>query len=340
MILADKITLLRKKNGWSQEELAERLGVSRQAISKWESAQSTPDLKRILAMSEAFGVSTDVLLRDEMDLDEFLGHADGTESDSGSAAYAGPEPEPLRSVSMEEANEYLQMKAVSSGRIAIGVMLCILSPIALMLVSGAQEEGLLAITENQAAGIGILVLMLMVGAAVALFVYYGMKMSRFEYMEKDALETAYGVEGMVRERKSRYHGTYLLYMIIGIMLCVLSCIPIFVGLILGGSDMIMVASVCVLLVMVAIGVMMIVRTNIVMEAMKTLLEEGDYTRENKWENKRNETAMGIYWMAVTAGYLLVSFLTNRWDITWVVWPVAGVASGILAAVLKMLRARE
>ena len=66
MILADKLIELRKKNGWSQEELAEQLDVSRQSISKWESAQSTPDMNRILKMSDIFGVSTDYLLKDAM----------------------------------------------------------------------------------------------------------------------------------------------------------------------------------------------------------------------------------------------------------------------------------
>ena len=59
MILADKIIDLRKKNGWSQEELAELLDVSRQSVSKWESAQSVPDMQRIIRMSEIFGVTTD-----------------------------------------------------------------------------------------------------------------------------------------------------------------------------------------------------------------------------------------------------------------------------------------
>ena len=48
MILADKIILLRKKSGWSQEELAEKLNVSRQSISKWEGAQSVPGMDKIL----------------------------------------------------------------------------------------------------------------------------------------------------------------------------------------------------------------------------------------------------------------------------------------------------
>ncbi len=67
MILADKIVNLRKKAGWSQEELAEKMGVSRQSISKWEGAQSVPDMNRILKLSEVFHVSTDYLLRDDME---------------------------------------------------------------------------------------------------------------------------------------------------------------------------------------------------------------------------------------------------------------------------------
>ncbi|MGP1544270.1 MAG: helix-turn-helix domain-containing protein, partial [Candidatus Fimenecus sp.] len=50
MIFADKLIQLRKKAGWSQEELAEQIGVSRQAISKWEGAQSVPDLSRIIQL--------------------------------------------------------------------------------------------------------------------------------------------------------------------------------------------------------------------------------------------------------------------------------------------------
>ena len=59
MIFADKLIELRKKSGMSQEELAEKLGVSRQSVSKWEGAQSTPDLNRILEISKIFDVSTD-----------------------------------------------------------------------------------------------------------------------------------------------------------------------------------------------------------------------------------------------------------------------------------------
>ena len=81
MILAEKIMHLRKKNGWSQEELAGKLNVSRQSVSKWESAMSVPDLDKILLMSEIFEVSTDYLLKDDRTEEDFVsGNPDGEET--------------------------------------------------------------------------------------------------------------------------------------------------------------------------------------------------------------------------------------------------------------------
>lgn len=61
--MEERINLLRKKMGLSQEELANKIGVSRQAVSKWESGQSMPDLDKIIALSDLFGVSTDYILK-------------------------------------------------------------------------------------------------------------------------------------------------------------------------------------------------------------------------------------------------------------------------------------
>lgn len=63
MNIADRIQNLRKTKGLSQEQLADAIGVSRQAVSKWESEQTTPDLEKIVLMSELFEVTTDYLLK-------------------------------------------------------------------------------------------------------------------------------------------------------------------------------------------------------------------------------------------------------------------------------------
>ena len=69
MKLSDKITKLRKANGWSQEELAEQLNVSRQAISRWENGTALPDANNILQLSKLFNVTTDYLLNEDYSSD-------------------------------------------------------------------------------------------------------------------------------------------------------------------------------------------------------------------------------------------------------------------------------
>ena len=82
MTFSEKISALRKQKGWSQEELAEKLMVTRQAVSKWESAQSMPDLDKLVQLSEALGVSTDYLLKDEqMQSAPAPASADGSDSE-------------------------------------------------------------------------------------------------------------------------------------------------------------------------------------------------------------------------------------------------------------------
>lgn len=73
MNLSAKLQLLRKKNGLSQEELAERVGISRQAISKWESGQSTPDLNKLILLSEIYNVTIDSLVKDSDEYDILQG---------------------------------------------------------------------------------------------------------------------------------------------------------------------------------------------------------------------------------------------------------------------------
>ena len=320
MILADKIIDLRKKAGWSQEELAEKLGVSRQSVSKWEGAQSIPDMNKILQLSELFGVSTDYLLKDSLEAAETVPSQD---TDAEDATF----------VSMEEANAFLSYKAESAPKIALGVLLCILSPIALFLLGGAQESGRLAITEMQAAMIGLIVLLLMVAGAVLLFVLTGMKGSKFEYLEKNALDTAYGVSGMVRERMQREESDHTRSIAVGVVLCVLAAIPLFVLLLWRGEDEFYgVLGVSAILTLAAVGVHRIVLTSIPWGGYQMLLEQGDYTRTAKRSNRKYS---GIYWGVVVAAYLAVSFVTMRWDRTWIVWPVAGVLYGVLMEIGKL-----
>ena len=80
--------------------------------------------------------------------------------------------------------------------------------------------------------------------------------------------------------------------------------------------------------------MLIISVSVIWDGFKQLLEEGDYSRAEKADSKRYGWISGTYWMLVTAGFLAWSFITNSWDRSWIVWPVAGVAYGAFYAILK------
>lgn len=330
MILADKIMELRKKNGWSQEELAEKIGVSRQSISKWESAQSVPDLNKILLLSKVFEVSTDYLLKDEIGEDEC----------TNEIAEKGFQPKYY--ISMEQANEFLKLKQLTAPRIALGVALCILSPVILILLSGATETGFFShvFTEESAVMFGLIILISLVATAVFLFITSGSKTQEYEFLDKEVIETAYGVDGMVRAEQKRYRNTYVKNCAVGVCLCILSVVPLFMMLMFTENDFLGCLGVCMLLCMVALGVYVLVRNGIIWESYEKLLQEGEYSKISKRNNKRNEHIGAIYWAIVTAVYLAYSFITFDWHRTWIVWPVAGVLFAALAAVLNLIRNRD
>lgn len=332
MILAEKIINLRKKNGWSQEELAEKLGVTRQSISKYEGAQSIPDLDKILKLSEIFGVTTDYLIKDELEEEEYAPsqmHENESESDRS-----------VHKVTMEMANEYLQIIDWSAGKTAFATMLCILSPIVLLMLGTMSEMPNYHISENAAAGIGICVLIVLIAIAVTIFILCGMKTKKYEFMEKEDIETAYGVSGMVKEKRDAYHSMYVTQLVIGIACCICSVIPLFGTLAVSESDFYMVSAVCMLLALVAIGTYFIVRSAAKMNAMNQLLEEEDYTRQKKHENKKMSGPVMVYWLIATAIYLAWSFTTNDWDRTWIIWPVVGVLFPAFYAIVNGIRKKS
>ena len=332
MILADKIINLRKKNGWSQEELAEKLGVTRQSISKYEGAQSIPDLDKILKLSEIFGVTTDYLIKDELEEEEYVpSQMQENESESDRSVHK---------VTMEMANEYLQIIDWSAGKTAFATVLCILSPIVLLMLGAMSEMPNYHISENAAAGIGICVLIVLIAIAVTIFILCGMKTKKYEFMEKEDIETAYGVSGMVKEKRDAYHSPYVTQLVIGITCCICYVIPLFGTLAVSESDFYMVSAVCMLLTLVAIGTYFIVRSAAKMNAMNQLLEEEDYTRQKKHENKKMSGPVMVYWLIATAIYLAWSFTTNDWDRTWIIWPVVGVLFPAFYAIVNGIRKKS
>lgn len=317
MILANKIINLRKKCAWSQEELAEKMNVSRQSISKWESGQSVPDLDKILKLCQLFGVSTDYLLKEEMEEYE--------------VAVDVYEPANVKHVSAEEAHTFMEMKKKSAVRIGIGVVLCIFSPTVLFFMLGVSGMG--HMKETLAVAIGLGALMLMVLVAVVLFIYDCSMMSDYEWVLKEEFALNYGVAGIVEDRMKKQKPMLVMTRAIAVGLCIIGAMVLVITSLLTTKLMAMMAALDVLLILVAIAVYLFIRWGNECGSYLQLLQRGDYAPKMKKNMEKHELIGGIYWCTVTAIYLGISFLTNRWDITWIIWPVVALLYGGIACII-------
>ena len=325
MILADKIIENRKKNGWSQEDLAYKLGVSRQSVSKWEGAQAVPDMKKIVMMAELFNVSTDYLLRDDI---ETAAVPEVSPVDNGLE-------DNVRSVSLEEASSFLDHNERAAERISTGVMMCILSPVILIIAGGLAEAGFISVSVQAAEAAGTAILIMLVAAAVGMFIREGMRGKPYEYLENTYIDTEYGVSGMVKNRRDRYAEKHSRLLIIGIMMCIVGAVPMLIVEMTkysNNTDLLPILGVAAMLIIIAAGVKLIVLTCIRQGGYDRLLEEGDYTRLNKRAGKFD----GIYWAIAVVIYLGWSFVNMRWDITWIVWPIAGVLFVAYREIMKAI----
>ena len=320
MILADKIIRLRKKNGWSQEELAEKMKVSRQAVSKWEAAQTTPDLEKMLQLSNLFGVTTDYLLKDEIEDEKFTDRVDETQ---------------IKKITLAEANDYMEQRKDASVKIAIATFLCILSVNPLLLLGAVSELTSLPISENAAGGIGVVAIFLIVAIAVMMFIHVGFQNAPYEFLEKEPFETEYGVIGLARDRQKSYRSTYVKYNYIGACTCVLAPVPLLCGA-FTENELLTAILLCVTMLIAGIGVMFFIVAGVRWASMQKLLKEGEFSDKGKRRSKINEAIGTAYWLIATAIYLGWSFLTDDWHITWVVWPIAGILFVVVELICNLV----
>lgn len=337
MILAEKIIKLRKQKGWSQEDLALQMGVSRQSVSKWESMSSLPDLDKIIKLSNLFGVSTDYLLKD--DIEEEPGYEPDTlnSTTSSSNISTNSSEDSCIEVSLEEANKYMTLVEKSANKMAGAVAACILSPVFLILFSGYAETGIIGINEDVAACIGAAVLLIMIAGAVFIFVSVGIQLSKYEYLEKECLNLQYGIAGIVEAKKEAYEAKYKTSIAIGVALCILSVVPILIAAGFNFQDQVYISLTALLLIFIACGVFLFVSVGMVHSCYEKLLEEGEFTRERKMNVKKNSNLTTIYWGIVTAAYLGYSFITMDWGRSWIIWPVAGVLYAVVIGIANSMR---
>lgn len=337
MILAEKIMELRKKKGWSQEQLGERLEISRQSVSKWESGASIPDLDKIVKMSHIFSVSTDYLLKDELESPQ-----EGTQTDTASEPENGCGALNGRSVTLEEANKYMDMAKQSAKGTALGTFLCILSPVCLLLISGFLQDGRIRMSDERAGAAGLIILLVLVLAGVALLVTEGMKLSGFRYLDEEGISLKYGVRGIVEKRREDFEQTHRRCTVLGVALCIISVIPLMTVGTFVDNDIYSIMCFALLIVFAAVAVYLFVWSGCIYGSFRKLLQEGEYAKEKKAIKKRTAFLNGVYWAGVLAAFLILRssniYEECEYNILGVYWIVAVLLyimiRGILGAVME------
>lgn len=242
MILAEKITELRKRNGLSQEEFGAKIGVSRQAVSKWEMAQTTPDLNKIMAMSEFFGVSTDFLLNDAYDL-SFL---DTKKMDTSNILIEQRDAPKTRMVELNQIQEYLDVKKNAAKSFVMAIFLFFLSPVAGICISTFNEKYFVV-------GLLIQMIMLIIVAVIVIIAFWNL--SKHKDLWQENTELAYGVRGYITECRKKFEHTFLVGMILGVICILASVIPMMV---VSGftdtNDLAIAYGGCIMLVIFAFGI--------------------------------------------------------------------------------------
>lgn len=271
------------------------------------------------------------------ELAETLGLAPGQTADADTASST----DPIRTISADEADDYLQFSRKSALRVALGVMLCILSPVPLICLGGMTELTTIHLSEGAAAFTGLMLLFLLVAAAVALFIIYGTREDHYKHLKKEPFRMEISTLSYVGELHSQFRASFSVQVSVGVALCILSVIPLLgSSLLFPARQWLILVCVCLLLILVGIGVFLLVHTGMISESFHVLMQDAEYTPQNKTA-QRAAARSGIlasYWSIITLIYLGVSFLFDNWHISWIIWIIAGIFEPILRTIVNSKRA--
>ncbi len=307
MNFSENLQVLRKTNGISQEQLAERLDVSRQAVSKWETDGGYPEMDKIIQLCDIFGVTMDELIKGKVEVDR----AD------------------VRRRYENHCNSFAK-------GVATGVFLCI---------AGAGMSAAFNIERfgdiGEALGNGIL--LLMVAAAVAIFVIFGSRDSAFK-RANPVIPEIYTLEE--EERFNTKIFPFLIaggILIIAVAMCVASGWPSLPENLSTVISLLMIAAAVWMFVYGGIthakfniaGYNRAAARNRASDAEQQISDSApdEAVRRKKRERLCNQIC-SVIMLSATAIYLAIGFVMGIWSPSWAVFPVGGIACAIIAVILK------
>lgn len=288
-----KLKNLRKQQGWSQEEFAEKLQVSRQAISKWENGQGFPETEKLVKMSRLFQVSLDYLLKDEE-------HAVGEQHDAIEEGYYA---------SQEVVEAYLLSKKQGARKIAIGVAILIASIVLPMYYREAFSYVLF---------------MMVIAIGVAIIVWQGFSVRVYKVLETQPLVfDEYFIQNF-RQKSLVNRKRYGLLIVTGIVFIILSfAIPLLTN---DGSYTDRHPLLVLMPLIWSFAVYLFIIAASAMEGERLIANNDEYVKE--YEKAEELSKYGwiyvVVWPLATVAFLLIGFIWDAWHPGWLVFLVAAV----------------
>ena len=268
MTLQEKIIKLRKKNGWSQEDLADKLYVTRQAVSKWESGQSLPDVEKIVHMSKLFGVTTDYLLNEEVESEDVIEESTAIDN---------------KILEEEDVDAFMDNVKKRSKFYAVFLALMFFSPVVLYILKIASVENYQLI--------GGIVGVITFATAYAFLLIADNKGTSFNYIRKEQkFVLGYGVSNYVEQIKvhsKKKNDIFMtvsstILMLLGMMLILLQIIYKDSSNYAFVSDISVLVSLIIMSVVVPLEIVPVRENN----AYSLLLKKGSYAPERAGLNKK------------------------------------------------------
>lgn len=317
MNFSENLLYLRKKNKITQEELADKLGVSRQSVSKWETGEAYPETEKLIDLCDIFGVTLDDMVRGGLD----------KQAEKEEKTEEKEEPTFDKEAFKAHMNRF-------SLFISLGVFLVLLGVTACLVLSGVSlylEEKEAELTAIMS-GVAVLVF---VAPAIFCFVYSGIRHEAFK-KENPAVGRVFG-EQEIKDFSKRFTlGMSLLVSAILLDAALLITLTSLIGadvIRAGNSD-----SAYCFVVAAFMGVLAFIVSGIVALGIKRTTyytEEYDGNSELHPRAKLKDALCGAVMMLAAAVFLVLGFVWNLWHPAWVVFPVGGILCGIIDSVTRL-----
>ena len=299
MGFSENLQNLRKIKNMSQEQLAEKLDVSRQAVSKWESGNGYPETEKIITICEIFDCSMDNLLKGKITAD-----------------------------TTGEKKKYESLQNKFSKGISLGVGIILLGTTILLYFAGLSAMAGTSELEEQYGIIGVTILLFCVLIALPIFITLGIQEENYK-KKNPKLSNIYSEEEL-----ENFNKKFIVGIATGVSLILLG--TIFLIFLYGMKIVSEESTIPVVILMAFVTIAVPILSYFGIQKDKYDIEK--YNEKNSEEGKKREETSGkicgVIMLIATAIFLSLGFIFNLWKICWVVFPIGGILCGIVSTILE------